>query len=98
MINLMLLAYRTPRDEGVDEGGKPRPPKISLQESFGVESSCMSSGGGVVYGVDNGLSFMWGNVHVTFEVQMAIGHVPIIFRGAGEQRGSQFQTFQCLKY
>ena len=68
VINLILLAYCTPGDEGIDEGGKPRPPKVSFQESFGAESSHVSTGGGVMYGVDDGLSFVWGNVHATFEV------------------------------
>ena len=31
-----------------------------------------------MYRPDNGLSLMWGNVHATFEVQMAIGHVPVV--------------------
>ena len=39
----------------------------------------MSSGGEVMYGAGNGLSFMGGNVYMTFEVQMAVGHVPVIF-------------------
>ena len=30
------------------------------------------------YRPDNGLSLMWGNIHATFEVQMTIGHVPIV--------------------
>ena len=30
MVNLILLAYRASRDEGVDEGGKSRPPKVSF--------------------------------------------------------------------
>ena len=98
MINLILLAYHAPGDEGVDEGGKPGPPKVSFLESFGVESSCMSCGGGVMYGADDGLLFMQGNVHATFEVQVAIGHMPIVPRGVGEQEGSHLQTFQCLKY
>ena len=98
MVNLILLAYRTSRDEGIDEGGKSRPPKVSFQESLGAELSCMSSSGRVMYGADNGLSLMWGNVHVTFEVQVAIGHMPIVLRGAGEQGGSQFQTLQCSEY
>ena len=84
MVNFILLAYRTSRDEGIDEGGKSRPPKVSFQESFGVESSCMSCSGGVMYGADNGLLLMWRDVHVTLEVQVAIGHMPIIFRGTGE--------------
>ena len=63
-----------------------------------MKSSCMSRGGGVMYGVGDGLSFMWGNVHLAFEVQMAVGHVPIIHGGAGEQGGPFFQAFQCPKY
>ena len=97
MVNLVLLAYCTSGDEGIDRG-KSGPPKVSFQESLGAESSCMSSSGGVVYGADNGLLLMWGNVHVTFEVQVTIGHMPIVLRGAGEQGGSQFQTLQCLKH
>ena len=38
----------------------------------------MSSGGGVMYGAGNGLLLMWGNIHVIFEVQMVVGHVPVI--------------------
>ena len=92
MVNLILLAYCTSRDEGIDEEGKSWPPKVSFQESLGVESSCMSSSRGVVYGANNGLLLMWRNVHATFEVQVAIGHMPIVLGGAGEQGGSQFQT------
>ena len=98
MVNLILLAYRASGDEGVDEGGKSRPPKVSFQESFGAESSSMSCSGGAMYGADNGLSFMWRNVHATLEIQVAIGHMPIVFRGMGEQGGSRFQTFQCPKH
>ena len=58
MVNLILLAYCASGDEGIDEGGKSRPPKVSFQESLGAESSCMSCSGGVMYGVDNGLSLM----------------------------------------
>ena len=68
IIDLVLLAYSTSSDEGIDEGGKSRPPEILFQKCFGVELSCMSSGGGVIYGTDNGLSFVWRNVHATFEV------------------------------
>ena len=38
-----------------------------------------------MYGVGNGLLFVGGNVYVTFEVQMAIGHVPVIFCQARKQ-------------
>ena len=79
MVNFVLLAYCASGDEGIDEGGKSGPPKVSFQESLSAESSCMSSSGGVVYGADNGLSLMWGNVHVTLEVQVTVGHMPIIF-------------------
>ena len=58
----------------------------------------MSSGGGVVYGAGNGLSLMWGNVHATFEVQMTIGHVPVIFGQVREQGGAKFQGFEGSKY
>ena len=68
MVNLVLLAYSASGNEGIDEGGESWPPKVSFQKSFGVESACMSCGGGVMYGADNGLSFMWWNVHATFEV------------------------------
>ena len=68
VISLILLAYCASGNEGVDEGGKSRPPKVLFQESFGAESSHVSSGGGVVYGADNGLSLVWGNVHASFEV------------------------------
>ena len=40
----------------------------------------MSSGGGVVYGVGDGLSFVGGNIHAALEVQVAIGHMPIVYR------------------
>ena len=30
-----------------------------------------------MYGAHDGLPFMWGNVHPTFEVQITVGHVPI---------------------
>ena len=63
-----------------------------------MEVSCMSSGGGVMYGVGDGLLFVWGDVHVTLEVQMAVGHMPIIYRRVGEQRGSCLQPFQGLKH
>ena len=39
----------------------------------------MSSGGGIMYEASDGLSLMWGNIHASFEVQVAIGHVPVIF-------------------
>ena len=47
---------------------------------------------------DNGLSFMWGNIHATLEVQMAICHVPIVHRGAGEQGRTILQVFQDSEY
>ena len=68
VINLILLAYCAPGDESIDKGGKPRPPKVSFQESFGVELFRMSCGGEVMYGADNGLLFVQGNVHATLEV------------------------------
>ena len=68
VINLILLAYCASGNEGVDEGGESRPPKVPFQKSFGAELSRVSCGGGVVYRVDNGLSFVQGNVHATFEV------------------------------
>ena len=45
-----------------------------------MEASGMSSGGGVMYGMGNGLSFMWGNVHVALKVQVTVGHMPIVHR------------------
>ena len=47
---------------------------------------------------DDGLLFMWGNIHVILEVQMAICHVPIIHRGAGEQGRTILQVFQGSEY
>ena len=38
----------------------------------------MSCGGGVVYGSDDGLPFVWRNIHAAFEVQVAIGYMPVI--------------------
>ena len=29
-------------------------------------------------GLDDGLSFMWRDVHAALEVQVAVGHVPIV--------------------
>ena len=58
----------------------------------------MSSSGGVMYGMSDGLLFMWGNIHVALEVKVAIGHMPIVYRGMGKQRGSHLQTFQGSKY
>ena len=40
----------------------------------------MSSSGEVMYGSGGGLSLMWRDVHAAFEVQVAIGHMPIIHR------------------
>ena len=68
MIDFVLLAYSTSGNEGIDKRGKSRPPEFSFQECFGAESSCVSGGGGVMYGTDNGLLFVRGNVHSTFEV------------------------------
>ena len=90
VIGLVLLTDGASCDKGIDERGESRPPEVSFQECFGAEVSCMSSSGGVMYGTDDGLPFMWGNVHMTFEVQVAIGHVPVIHGGTGEQGGSFF--------
>ena len=49
MVDFVLLAYCTSRNEGINEQGEPRPPEISLEQGFGSEMSCMSSGGGVMY-------------------------------------------------
>ena len=67
VIDFVLLTYGTSGNEGIDEGGKSRPPKVPFQESLGVESSCMSGSVGVVYGVNNGLLLMWRNVHAQFQ-------------------------------
>ena len=68
VVDFVLLTYGTSSDEGIDKRGQSRPPEIPFQECFGMESSCMSGSGGVMYGMDNGLSFMRGNVHAAFEV------------------------------
>ena len=39
-----------------------------------------------------------GDIHATFEVQMAICHVPIIHRGAGEQGRTILQAFQSSEH
>ena len=53
----------------------------------------MSCGGGVMDGLDNGLSLMRWDVHAAFEVQVAIGNMPIIHGGVRKQGGSSLQTF-----
>ena len=68
MVDFVLLTYGTSVYEGIDERGQSRPPEVSLKEGFGAKSSGMSRGRGVVYGANNGLSFMWGDVHVALEV------------------------------
>ena len=68
VVDFVLLTYSTSRDEGIDEQGEAQPPEVSFEQGFGPKASCMSGGGGVVYGTGNGLSFMWGNIHATFEV------------------------------
>ena len=60
-----------------------QPPEVSFQQGFGSEASSMSSGGGVIYEVCNRLLLMWGNVHSTFEVQMTVGHVPVVLGRTG---------------
>ena len=47
---------------------EPRPPEIFFEQGFGSETSCMSSGGGVMYGVSDSLSFMWRDILAAFEV------------------------------
>ena len=93
VIDFVLLAYGAPSNEGIDEGGQSRPPEVVFQERFGTKPSHMSRGGRVMYGADDGLLFMWGNVHMALEVQVAVGHVPIVHGGAGEQGGPLFQVF-----
>ena len=68
VIDFVLLAYGTSRYEGIDKRGEARPPEVSFQQGFGPKTSCMSGAGGVMYGVGNGLLFVWGNIHVTLEV------------------------------
>ena len=68
VIDFVLLTYGTSGNEGIDESGQSRPPEVSLEKGFGAESSGMSRGRRVMYGANNGLSFMWRDVHVAFEV------------------------------
>ena len=68
VIDFVFLAYSTSSNEGIDKRGQSGPPEVPLQECFGAESSCVSRGRRVVYGANNGLSFMWRNVHAAFEV------------------------------
>ena len=67
VVDFVLLTYGTSGDEGIDERGQSRPPEVSLKEGFGAESSSVSGGRRIVYGVNNGL-FMWGDVHAALEV------------------------------
>ena len=68
VIDFVLLTYGTSSDEGIDKGGQSRPPEVSFKEGFGAESSSVPRGRRVMYGVNNGLSFMWRDVHAVFEV------------------------------
>ena len=68
VVDFVLLTYSASRDEGIDERGEAWTPEVSFEQGFGLKASCMSSGGGIMYGMGNGLSFMWGNIHAAFEV------------------------------
>ena len=68
MVDLVLLAYCTSRNEGINKQGETRPSEIPFKQSFGSETSSMPSGGKVMYGASDGLLFMWRNIHVAFEV------------------------------
>ena len=68
VIDFVLLAYGTSSNETVDKRGQSRPPEVTFQECFGVESSSMSGGRRVVYGANYGLLFVWRDVHATLEV------------------------------
>ena len=68
MVNFVLLTYGTSRYEGIDKGGEAWPPEVPFKEGFGSKASRMSCGGGIMYGPDNGLPFVWGDIHTAFEV------------------------------
>ena len=68
VIDFVLLTYSTSGNEGIDEGGQSGPPEVSFKEGFSVESSGVPRGRRVMYGANNGLSFMWRDVHAAFEV------------------------------
>ena len=68
VVDFVLLTYSTSGNEGIDERGQSRPPEVSFKEGFGAESSGVSGGRRVMYGANNGLSFVWGNVYAALEV------------------------------
>ena len=70
----------------------------SHQKSLGSEVSSMSSDGRAMYGVYNGLLLMRGNIHSALEVQITIGHVPVIFGQTREQGGALLKGFKGLEY
>ena len=84
-VDLVLLTDHTSINKILDEGGKSRPPVVSLKDGLGVEDSHMTRERGGVYGMEKcGLGGR-GHEHPTFEVQMTIVIVPVGESGAREE-------------
>ena len=67
-VYFVLLADCTTFNKLVDIGSQPGPPKVVLEEGFGVESASMSKGRGGVKGGDKHVMGIWGDVHLSFVV------------------------------
>ena len=83
-VHLVLLAYGTSFDELVDIGSQARPPEISFQEGFGVESTCVPECRRGMEGGYKGLVGIWWDVHLSFVVEMTPFVCPVFHGGPRE--------------
>jgi len=86
-VDLVGLASCTASHKLSDEGGKTRPPIVTLNQVNGAEISAMASRQGVVQGVYQILASWFWDVEVPLEVQGALQECPVITRHMREEGG-----------
>ena len=76
-VNLILLTDCTAVNEVFDEGGETRPPEVMFMDRFHAENAHMTDYRGGMDQVEEGRAGRWRNIHMTFEIKVAIVIGPV---------------------
>ena len=83
--DFVLLADSATGDKVIDEDGKPWPPEVAFDDSFGAESSEMAQDRGGMDGVQERGTSGWWYIHTTLVVEVSVVKGPVGEGGPGKK-------------
>ena len=83
--DFVLLANGATGNKVIDEDGKPRPPEVAFDDSFGAEPSEMARGRGGVDGVQERGTSGWWYIQTTLVIEVSVVKGPVGEGGSGKK-------------